>query len=218
MTAKKTVKKTTEPKPKVEPKIEFQEQIAEANSGSYQPIRFSKVKYKNNSDLFIDIRTYQRGYDDDGEDVFFPTKKGFQFPEREFKKIVSKYTLLPTTYVHPDIIKKSFDLLNTGQFESAVLQAFKTLETKLRKKIGASAEDIGVTLIRKAFHPDTGPLTDLDLPKSEREAFSNYMAGAFGFYKNPCSHRDVDMDFIQAFERIVVASDLLKAIDKSIKK
>lgn len=218
MTKKKTVKKTTEAKPKVEPKIEFQEQIAEANSGSYQPIRFSKVKYKNNSDLFIDIRTYQRGYDDDGEDVFFPTKKGFQFSEREFKKIVGKYTLLPTTYVHPDIIKKSFDLLKTGQFESAVLQAFKTLETKLRKKIGATAEEIGVTLIRKAFHPDNGPLTDLELPKSEREAFSSYMAGAFGFYKNPCSHRDVDMDFIQAFERIVVASDLLKAIDKAVKK
>lgn len=218
MTKEKTVKTTTEAKPKVEPKIEFQEQISEANSGSYQPIRFSKVKYKNNSDLFIDIRTYQRGYDDDGEDVYYPTKKGFQFSEREFKKIVGKYTILPTTYVHPDIIKKSFDLLNTGQFESAVLQAFKTLEIKLRKKIGATSEEFGVTLIRKAFHPDNGPLTDLELPKSEREAFSNYIAGAFGFYKNPCSHRDVDMDFIQAFERIVVASDLLKAIEKAVKK
>jgi uncharacterized protein (TIGR02391 family) len=218
MTKKKIVKKAKEVKPKVEPKIEFQEQIAEANSGSYQSIRFSKVKYKNNPELFIDIRTYQRGYDDNGENIYFPTRIGFQFTEREFKKIVSKYTLLPTTYVHPEIIKKSFDLLNTGHFDSAVLQAFKILETKLRKKIGATSEEIGVTLIRKAFHPATGLLTDYDLPKSEREAFSNYMAGAYGYYKNPCSHRDVEMDFIQAFERIVVASDLLKTIDKAKKK
>lgn len=207
-----------EVKPPLEPKIEYQEQIAEANPGSYQSIRFSKVKYKNNPDLFIDIRLYQRGYNEDGEDVYHPTKKGFQISEKEFKKVVGKYTLLPTTYVHPDIIKKSFDLLYTGHFESAVLQAFKIIEIKVRKKTGATSEDIGVSLIRKAFHPDNGALTDFDLPKSEREAFSNYIAGAFGYYKNACSHRDVEMDFIQAFDRIVVASDLIKAIDRAKKK
>jgi len=58
-------------------------------------------------------------------------------------------------------------------------------------------------------------LTDYNLPKSEREALAHYIAGAFGFYKNPCSHRDVELDFISALDRIVVASDLLKLIDKS---
>jgi len=71
---------------------------------------------------------------------------------------------------------------------------------------------VGSKLIRKAFHPENGPLTDMDLPKAEREAFCNYIAGAFGYYKNPCSHRDVEMNFITAFDRIVVASDLLKVI------
>jgi|GEM_PF-5082348 len=37
---------------------------------------------------------------------------------------------------------------------------------------------------------------------------------SFGYYKNPCSHRDVEMNFITAFERIVVASDLLKKVLK----
>jgi uncharacterized protein (TIGR02391 family) len=122
---------------------------------------------------------------------------------------------MPETYVHPMIVKKSFLLLKNGQFESAVLQAFKTIETRIRKRIGANAEDVGVKLIRKAFNPENGPLTDYDLPKVEREAFCNYIAGAFGYYKNPCSHRDVEMDFISAFVRIVVASDLLKVIEKS---
>lgn len=202
-------------KPEIEAKIEYQEVIGEANSGGYQPIRFSRVKYKASPETHIDIRQFQRGYDDGGEDVYFPTKKGFRFLEREFNRVIKEYTLLPKTYVHPKIVKKSFPLLANGEFESAVFQAFKTIETSIREKIGAEAEEIGTKLIRRAFHSESGPLTDYELPKAEREAFANYIAGAFGYYKNPCSHRDIEMDFISAFDRIVVASNLLKIIDKA---
>ena len=122
---------------------------------------------------------------------------------------------MPETYIHPTIIKKSFRLLRNGEFESAVLQAFKAIETAVRKKIGADPEDVGVKLIRKAFNPDNGTLTDYELPQAERESFCNYIAGAFGYYKNPCSHRDVEMNFLSAFERIIVASDLFKAVENS---
>ena len=108
--------------------------------------------------------------------------------------------------------------MNSGHYESAVLQAFKCIETRIRKLINADPEEIGIKLIRKAFYPENGRLTDMQLPISEREAFANYIAGAFGFYKNPCSHRDVELDFISSFDRIVVASDLLKIIDKRADK
>lgn len=202
-------------KNEIEAKIEYREVIGEANPGGYQPIRFSRVKYKASPETHIDIRQFQRGYDDEGEEEFFPTKKGFRFLEREFNRVIKEYTLLPETYVHPLIVRKSFPLLKNGQFESAVLQAFKSIETRIRESMVADSEDVGVKLIRKAFNPEIGLLTDYDLPKAEREAFSNYIAGAFGFYKNPCSHRDVEMDFVSAFDRIVVASDLLKVIEKS---
>lgn len=58
-------------------------------------------------------------------------------------------------------------------------------------------------------------MTNLELPKAEREAFSNYIAGAYGFYKNPCSHRDIELALITAFERLVVASDLLKIVESA---
>ncbi len=199
-------------KSEIEAKIEYQEVIGEANAGGYKPVRFTRIKYKASPTAHIDIRQFQRGYDDEGEEAFFPTKKGFRFPEREFRRVVKGYALMPETYVHPLIVKKSFSLLNEGQFESAVLQAFKTIETRIREKINATQEEYGVKLIRKAFNPESGSLTDYELPKTEREAFCNYIAGAFGFYKNPCSHRDIELDFISAFDRIVVASDLLKAI------
>lgn len=204
-------------KTEIDAKIEYQEVIGDANPGGYQPIRFTRVKYKASPNTHVDIRQFQRGYDDEGEEKFFPTKKGFRFLESEFRRVVKEYALMPETYVHPLIVKKCFPLLNDGYFESAVLQAFKTIETRIREKISADPEDIGVKLIRKAFSPENGPLTDHDLPKAEREAFCNYIAGVFGYYKNPCSHRDVEMDFISAFDRIVVASDLLKVIEKANK-
>ena len=122
------------PKSEIEAKIEFQETIGEANPGGFQPVRFSRVKYKASPTAHIDIRRYQRGYDKEGEDQFFPTKVGFRFPEREFRRVVEKYALMPETYVHPIIVKRCFSLLNNREFESAVLQAFKAIETTIRKK------------------------------------------------------------------------------------
>jgi uncharacterized protein (TIGR02391 family) len=205
-------------KSEIEAKIEYQEVIGEANPKSYQSIRFTRIKYKASPVTHIDIRLFQRGYNDEGEEEFYPTKRGFRFLESEFRRVIKEYALMPESYIHPVIVKKSFPLLRNSQFESAVLQAFKTIETKIRKRISADPEDVGVKLIRKAFNPENGPLTDYDLPKAEREAFCNYITGAFGYYKNPCSHRDVEMDFISAFVRIVVASDILKVIEKSKEK
>lgn len=198
----------------VEAKIEYQKIIGEVDSGGYKPIRFTRVKYKASPTAHIDIRQFQRGHDDEGNELYFPTKTGFQFLETKFSRVIKEYVLTPETYVHPLIVKKSFKLLNDGQFESAVLQAFKTIETTIRESIKAAPDEHGIKLIRKAFHPENGLLTDYNLPKAEREAFSNYIAGAYGFYKNPCSHRDVELDFISAFDRIVVASDLLKAVSR----
>ena len=193
--------------------IEYQEIIAEAKAGSYQPIRFSRIKYNDNPNTLIDIRIFQRGYDEEENEVFFPTKKGFQFLESEFKKVVKSWTILPSSYVHPDVMDKSFKLLAKRQFESAVLQAFKCIEIRIRKKTGFSKDEVGIKLIRKAFDPNKGILANQSIPIAEREAMANYIAGAYGFYKNPCSHRDVEMEFLEAFERIVIASNILKLVE-----
>jgi len=201
------------PKSEIEAKIEFQEIIGEANPGSFQPVRFTRVKYKASPTAHIDIRKFQRGYDDEDEEQFFPTKMGFRFPEREFRRVVEKYALMPETYVHPTIVKKCFTLLNNGEFESAVLQAFKTIETTIRDKINAPPDIFGERLLKTAFNPENGVLTNFKLPKAERFAFCNYITGAFAFYRNPSSHREVELDFIAAFDKVVVASDLLKAVE-----
>ena len=61
-------------KSEIEAKIEFQETIGEANPGGFQPVRFTRVKYKASPTAQIHIRRFQRGYDDEGEDQFFQQK------------------------------------------------------------------------------------------------------------------------------------------------
>ncbi len=45
----------------IEAKIEYQEIVGEAKPGTYQPIRFTRVKYKASPETHIDIRRFQRG-------------------------------------------------------------------------------------------------------------------------------------------------------------
>jgi uncharacterized protein (TIGR02391 family) len=110
---------------------------------------------------------------------------------------------------------KSFELLSTRQFDSAVLQAFKCIEIAIREKGRFADEEYGVSLIRKAFNPQTGSLTDYSVPIAEREALAHFIAGAYALYKNPCSHKDVEMDFYDAFDRIVVASKIMKIVEEA---
>ena len=87
-------------KTEIEAKIEFQEIIGEANAGGYQPVRFTRIKYKAIPTAHIDIRRFQRGAEDvGGEYEYHPTKVGFRFPESEFRRVIEKYALMPETYI-----------------------------------------------------------------------------------------------------------------------
>ncbi len=69
-------------------------------------------------------------------------------------------------------------------------------------------------MIRRAFHKDSGPLTDQGAEEAEKEALSALFAGAIGSYKNPHSHRNVPLDNPRdVAEIIMLASHLLRIVD-----
>jgi hypothetical protein len=71
--------------------------------------------------------------------------------------------------------------------------------------------------MRKAFHPDTGPLSDKSLVQAEREADMHMFAAAIGKAKNPTSHRDVAMTPTEAARLIVHASYLFDIVEQRAK-
>jgi uncharacterized protein (TIGR02391 family) len=101
----------------------------------------------------------------------------------------------------------------------AVFNAFKAVEVAVRKAGGYANTDIGVDLMRKAFHPDTGPLSRPSDTPAERESLGHLFAGAIGSYKNPHSHKMVGLnDPRDAQEQVVLASHLLGIVDSRKKR
>jgi hypothetical protein len=82
--------------------------------------------------------------------------------------------------------------------------------------LGYPDDLVGISLMRKAFHPETGPLTAMSLVIAEREAEMHLFSGAIGHAKNPTSHRDVILAPQEAARLVVFASHLLGIIEQRL--
>lgn len=121
---------------------------------------------------------------------------------------------IPKESLHPAIRDDVGSLYQGAKYEIAVLQAMKAVEVAVREAAGLTAADIGKDLMRKAFDVKNGPLTDTAAEPAERQARSDLFAGAIGSYKNPHSHRNVDLDDPdEAAEIIMLANHLLRIVD-----
>lgn len=121
---------------------------------------------------------------------------------------------LPKDALHPLIREDVWVNYHRGKYDTAVFEAMKVVEIRVRKAAGLAATDLGTDLMRKAFNPQNGPLTDTATPMAEREARSALFAGAIGSYKNPQSHRHVDLDDPdETAEIIMLANHLLRIVD-----
>lgn len=120
---------------------------------------------------------------------------------------------LPVQILHPKIAESVVPTFMRGKFDTAVFEAFREVEVAVRTAAKASERDLGVPLMRKAFDKTSGPLTDMTTLDAEREALSNLFAGAIGSYKNPHSHRHVELEPGEAAEMILLASHLLKIVE-----
>ena len=145
--------------------------------------------------------------------TYFVTRRGQRIETREALEAYRKSNLLPKAQLHPIIAQKVWSIFLQGDYDTAVFQAFKQVEVAVRKAGGYEENDHGTILMRMAFHVDNGNLTDQNQHPAEKQARSDLFAGAIGSYKNPPSHRDIDVTVEEAVEVIIFASHLLRIVD-----
>jgi uncharacterized protein (TIGR02391 family) len=152
---------------------------------------------------------------DETRDWVFVTRRGKQFRTQSDPRQFKATQLLPAETLDPTLAAKVRPPFLRSDFESAVFEAFKEVEIRVRNIGGFTSDDLGVQLMRKAFKPESGPLSDPGQPPAEQQAISDLFAGAIGSFKNPGSHRDVKFDdAIEAMQLIMFADRLIRIAEK----
>ncbi|WP_050671286.1 TIGR02391 family protein [Luteipulveratus halotolerans] len=99
-----------------------------------------------------------------------------------------------------------------GDYETASFAAMKAVEVEVRRVAGLPNELVGVALMRKAFSPKDGVLSDPGAEGGEQQATADLFAGAIGAFKNPASHRAVKFDDPTEAAEVIQLADLLLRI------
>jgi Protein of unknown function (Hypoth_ymh) len=153
---------------------------------------------------------------------YVPTRRAQSLKTRADVDAFRKGRILPSDLLPTLFAEKVVPLFRRGDHDIAVFQAFKEIEVAVRntanaKGAGYPDSEVGTPLMRKAFHPETGPLDDKALVAAEREAEMHLFAAAIGHAKNPTSHRDVAVTALEAARLIVFASHLFEIVERRAK-
>lgn len=149
---------------------------------------------------------------------YFVTRRGQRIETPDALDSYRKANLLPKDQLPPIIAQKVSPKFWQGDYDTAVFQAFKEVEIAVRKAGNYDESDHGVSLMRQAFHVDTGKsdageLTDTEQQPAEQEAIGHLFAGAIGYCRNPLGHREVNLSAEEAVEMVFFASYLLRIVD-----
>jgi len=115
---------------------------------------------------------------------------------------------------HIRIAQKYGAAFERGEYDSAIRGAFVELEDTVRTKAGLPATQVGAALVRGAFNPAGGPLTDQYMPPPEQEGLMHLFAGAFLYRRNRYGHRNISVtDPSEAAGVMILVSHLLRIVD-----
>ncbi len=127
-------------------------------------------------------------------------------------------SLFDAMRLHPRVIEVSESLFKTGNYPSAIFEAFKAVHNYVQDKTGLTLE--GVNLMEKVFN-ENKPILQLNelLTKSDRDehkGFKYLFVGSQMGIRNPKAHENVQQeDPRRTLEYLSIASLLMRRIDES---
>jgi uncharacterized protein (TIGR02391 family) len=117
---------------------------------------------------------------------------------------------------HLSLPDAAWNAFSVGDYDTAVFEAFKSLEVAVRTKCGFASTDFGAGLMKKVFDPDSGPLRDQAATRSRRVARCELFTGSFGEIRNPKGHNDPTItDTLVAVEELMTAGMLRRIADNA---
>ena len=144
---------------------------------------------------------------------FVLTRRGERLDNPADIEAYRRRGLLPSASLHPILLEKVRPMFLRGDYDLATFEAYKQLEIAVRTASYLPAHLTGEKVMRDAFHPVNGPLTDATAVASERKALTHLFAGIIGHAKNPGSHRTVTLTAVEAAGLIWFASYLLGVVE-----
>jgi uncharacterized protein (TIGR02391 family) len=122
--------------------------------------------------------------------------------------------LLRQEMLHPTLRGKVYSDFAADELDSAILEAFKTVEIEVRNAAGLSDNEHGKTMMCKAFALG-GKLSASGDTKADCEALVGLFVGALNRFRNPGAHtRRTFADVLEAMEELMFASRLLRLVDE----
>ena len=130
----------------------------------------------------------------------------------------SKGSVIPFTnelQLYPDIRSKCWDLYTAGKYDDAILNATKAVEVAVRSKAKLPQSSVGVDVINAAFSVKK-PLLRYSKIDAEQEGMMSLLRGIIQVFKNPQSHRFVEVqDKSECLSVLLMCSNLLYVVDNT---
>jgi uncharacterized protein (TIGR02391 family) len=153
-------------------------------------------------------------------DAFFVTRHGVEMLAEDDPLGTLRARRRLGVELHPLLEPRLRSLTRAGAFEQAALDALRAVEVRVRDLANDPRRPngtrlVGAELMRNAFSPETGPLTDPEAEPGERVGMMELFAGSFGAVRNPLGHRNVEWtDPTEAAEMVLLADLLMRQLDR----
>lgn len=145
---------------------------------------------------------------------FFVTRKGKENSSQDSmtRYLLSRY--LSVDILHPKIQQKVYSDFSQGDFDSAVHKAFKQVEAYARGMGKLDKNLIGAKLFDQFFGGANKCVLPSDYDDKDRTQLLWFFKSSYDLFRNPASHRNVELSAHEAVEMIMVANHCLRVLER----